>query len=297
MFLRSRLLQKSKKRRFDNAPPPGGVRGLIAALCLTCAFAVALTACGASDSASAEEENIPTITVGCDTYPPFSYVDVDGNLTGIDIELATEAFGRMGYDPQFTIINWEEKKSLLEKGDIDCIWSSFTIDGREDEYKWAGPYMQSHQVVAVNIDSDIYSLQDLEDKTIAVQSTTKPEDIMRAHDGRLPQLRKIISVQKRDLIFILLSKGYVDALAAHDTSVDEFMAECGLKFRILDEPLQTVGLGAAFRVSDESGISEKLSVIIDDMNKDGTTEKVIGKYLSEPERYIISEGAGDENGK
>ena len=36
--------------------------------------------------------------------------------------------------------------------------------------------------------------------------------------------KKVISVQKRDLIFILLSKGYVDALAAHDTSVDQFTA-------------------------------------------------------------------------
>ena len=42
---------------------------------------------------------------------------------------------RMGYEPEFTIINWEEKKDLLHNGDIDCVWSSFTMDGREDEYR------------------------------------------------------------------------------------------------------------------------------------------------------------------
>ena len=64
----------------------------------------------------------------------------------------------------FAYINWEEKKELVEYGDIDCIWGSFTIDGREEEYNWTGPYMISRQVVAVNEDSDIYSLSDLKGK-------------------------------------------------------------------------------------------------------------------------------------
>ena len=197
---------------------------MAAAGALACLLAGVLTGCGGVVPRAKADEDRPTVTVGCDTYSPFSYVDVDGNLTGIDIELASEAFSRMGYEPEFTIINWEEKKDLLHNGDIDCVWSSFTMDGREDEYRWAGPYMRSHQVVAV-------------------QSSTKPEDIIRSHDGTLPQLRKVISVQKRDLLFALLGKGYADALAAHDTSVEQFMAESGLEFRILDQPLLTVGLG------------------------------------------------------
>lgn len=40
---------------------------------------------------------------------------------------------------------------------------------------------------------------------------------------------------ERHAYFILLSKGYVDALAAHDTAVDQFTADTGLKFRILEQ--------------------------------------------------------------
>lgn len=32
------------------------------------------------------------------------------------------------------------------------------MDGREDEYKWVGPYMKSNQVIAVNVDSDVTSI-------------------------------------------------------------------------------------------------------------------------------------------
>lgn len=240
----------------------------------------------------ADTGKLPVITVGCDDYSPFSYADVDGELTGIDVELAREAFARMGYAPEFTFINWEEKKNLLAEGKIDCIWSSFTMNDRENEYHWAGPYMRSRQVVAVNKDSDIYSLQDLEGKVIAVQSTTKPEDIIRSHDGMLPKLRKVISVQKRDLIFILLGKGYVDALAAHDTSVDQFMEDTGFQFRILEEPLQSVDLGVAFDKDDTRGLDTELTATLRSMQEDGTVENIIGKYLSDAERYL--EGADEK---
>ena len=61
-------------------------------------------------------------------YSPFSFMDANGNMTGIDVELAREAFSRMGYAPEFVFINWEDKKNLLAKGSIDCIWSSFHYD-------------------------------------------------------------------------------------------------------------------------------------------------------------------------
>ena len=264
---------------------------LIAAACAVCLTVAALCAFGgggvnAASATRAAQSSLPVINVGCDDYPPFNYTDVNGNITGIDVELAKEAFGRMGYQPEFHLINWDEKKQLLANGTIDCVWGSFSMNGREDEYKWAGPYMQSYQVVAVNVDSDIYTFADLEGKTIAVQSTTKPEDILRAGDSRIPPLRKVLSVQKHDLIFILLSKGYVDALAAHDTSVEQFMSESGLKFRVLDEPLQTVGLGVAFDKDDTRGLDTRLNEIIKDMRADGTVRKVLAKYMSNPDRYL-----------
>lgn len=257
-----------------------------------CAILAAAVLCGCRELPAAvisSREEARTITVGCDTYAPFSYSDADGNPIGIDVELATEAFHRMGYEPEFVFINWEKKKELLESGEIDCIWSSYTMDGRETEYRWAGPYMKSSQVVAVNEDSDIYTLSDLAGKTIAVQSTTKPEDILRSHDSRIPALRKVISVQKRDLIFILLSKGYVDALAAHDTSINEFSKETGLKFRILEEPLMTVGLGVAFANSDTRGLDTQLTETLQEMQREGVTREILEKYLPDADRYLEGE--------
>lgn len=259
---------------------------LFITLIFICSLLFGCSGKGIKTSDDKSESDLPEIVVGCDDYSPFSYADVDGDMTGIDVELAREAFSRMGYTPKFVFINWEDKNELLADGTIDCIWSSFTMTGREEEYNWAGPYMKSRQVVAVNADSDIWTLQDLEGKTIAVQNTTKPEEIIRSHDGTLPEVRKVISVQKRDLIFVLLGKGYVDALAAHDTSVDQFIKDTGLKFRVLEEPLQSVDLGVAFDKKDTRELNTQLTETLAEMQKDGTIERIVGEYLTNVEKYL-----------
>lgn len=232
-----------------------------------------------------EADSRPKVIVGCDDYTPFSYTDVNGNTEGIDVELAKEAFGRMGYQAEIQFINWENKKQLLNDGQIDCIWSSFTMNGRENEYRWAGPYMKSNQVIAVRNDSDISALKDLEGKTIVVQSTTKPEDLFRQSGAHIPQFRDVISVNSREQIYMFLSKGYADAIAAHDTSVEQFMDDFGLSYHILEEPLMKVDLGVAFDLNDDRGLDAQLSEVLDEMQADGTVKEVIGRYLLNADKY------------
>lgn len=236
---------------------------------------------------AAKEEDRPQIIIGSDNFPPFNYEDADGKPAGIDVDLATEAFDRLGYEAVFTYIDWEEKKQLVESGEIDCIWGSFSIDGREEQYHWTIPYMVSTQVVAVSKDSDIYTLADLEGKRVAVQSTTKPEELFASHaDPRIPELAEVFSLQNRELIYPFLSKGYADAVAAHKTAIIQCMKDYDLEYRILDEPLLTVGLGVAFSKYDDRGIEKELSQVFDEMRADGTMEQIFGKYLENPEEYL-----------
>ena len=261
-------------------------------LCTGCMLGTLLTGCtDQSVKESTSNEKLPSIIVGSDNYPPYNYEDSDGNPTGIDVDLATEAFRRIGYNAIFKTIDWEDKKNLVESGAIDCIWGSFSIDGREDQYQWTQPYMYSRQVVAVRKDSDIHTLRDLEGKRIAVQSTTKPEEIFLSHsDTRIPQLAEVFSLQNRELIYPYLSKGYVDAIAAHETSILQCMSDYNLEYRILDEPLLTVGLGVAFSKNDTRGLSDELSQTFVKMRKDGSMKRIIGKYLSEPEKFMEVNG-------
>ena len=253
-----------------------------------CCLALALGSCGGqTETETAAHSNLPVILVGSDNYPPFHYEDANGQPTGIDVDLAKEAFRRMGYQAVFVTIDWEDKQDLVERGEIDCIWGSFSSDGREDQYLWTEPYLYSRQVVAVRQDSDIQTLADLAGKRVAVQSTTKPEELFLAHtDPRIPRVAEVFSLQDRELIYPYLSKGYADALAAHETAILQCMSDYSLDYRILDEPLLTVGLGVAFARTDQRGLDKELSRTFEEMRADGSLEQIVGRYLDEPQRLL-----------
>ena len=243
-----------------------------------------LTSCGGTN---AKDSGLPQIIVGSDTYPPYIYLNNDGVPAGIDVEIATEAFRRMGYAARFETIDWEQKTDLVESGAIDCIWGCFSMQGREEMYRWAGPYMVSRQVAAVDADSSIRSLSDLADKTVAVQSTGKPEEIfLSGSDPRIPQTVEVLSIENRSVQYALLSCGYVDAIAAHETAILQYMQDCNANFRILEEPLLVTGIGVAFALNDTRGLDEKLTETFAAMRADGTMKQIVGKYLPDPEKYL-----------
>lgn len=271
-------------------------RGIAVAFALMAVAAMLFCGCSrASDSSHADENaSLSPIVVGADTYPPYVSADENGNLVGIDVDILTEAFGRIGYRPEFRIIDWERKADLLAEGDIDCIASCFSMTGRESEYRWAGPYMKSRQVVAVDPASSIYSLSDLEGKVVAVQSTTKPESILLDRTNpRVPEVKNVFSFADRSYLNPALIKGYVDAIAAHETSILTYEQDYGVQYRILGEPLLEVGLGVAFDNADERGIAEALDGAIGDMLSDGTMEKILSDYFDDPSSFLDMEGLDD----
>ena len=243
-----------------------------------------LTACGGMD---AKNSDLPQILIGSDTYPPYIYLNNDGTPAGIDVEIATEAFRRMGYAARFEVIDWEQKTALVESGAIDCIWGCFSMQGRETLYRWAGPYMVSRQVVAVNADSSIQSLSDLAGKTVMVQSTTKPEGIfLSGSDPRIPQTVEVFSIEDRSVQYAMLACGYVDAIAAHETAILQYMKDNNAAFRILEEPLLVTGLGVAFAKNDSRGLDHQLNDTFAQMREDGTLERIVGKYLEQAAQYL-----------
>ena len=97
---------------------------VIAGILLVGIIAVTLTGCKHTDSSKKETEK-PVITLGSDNYPPYNYLNEDGVPTGIDVELATEAFKRMGYQVEVVQINWEEKKNWWRVERLTVSWDVF----------------------------------------------------------------------------------------------------------------------------------------------------------------------------
>lgn len=275
---------------------------LLLALAIVGVFGVAIAGfSGSSNGGSASSEksaashaknaSLKTLNVGSGLYPPFVYSDEYGNIVGLDVEILTEALARIGYKPKYQLIDWEKKKELLANGELDCVMGSFSMTGRENEYRWAGPYLASRQVVAVDPESDIYTLADLKDKVVAVQSTTKPEGILlNSTNENVPQIKELYSFSDRSYLNPALVEGLVDAIAAHESSLLTYEKDYGVTYRILDEPLLEVGLGTAFDINDTRGIDVKLTHAYQEMLADGTMERLVSKYFDDPSPFLNVEG-------
>ena len=248
---------------------------------LTAALLVVfLAACGQSTQTEANEAR-PVITVGGENYPPFADMDNNGTPTGLDIDILTEAFDRVGYDVRFVHIQWEDKDELLASGEIDCVTGGFTIDGREDDYLWIGPYMNSNQAVAVNEGSDIHSLGDLKGKTVAVQAATIAEKILLENGNpNAPQAVQLFSFENSTLLFAALGCDYVDAIVADEPVIIQYMNDYGTTFTILDEPLTYAKVGTAFAKDGDAQLCEQVNAAIDAMREDGTLDTIIQSHTN-----------------
>lgn len=261
---------------------------LIALIAMLALAVCMLAACASSSSNEpSSSPELQTLVIGTDPYPPFASDDAEGNPSGIDVDILTEALGRIGYKPEFKYIAWEKKNELLATGELDCIAGSFSMTGRESDYRWAGPYMKSRQVVAVEPSSPITSFADLEGKSVAVQSTTKPEGILLNHTNpEVPEVGSVLSFSDRSYLVPALLKGYVDAIAAHETSILQYEQDYGVDVRILNDSLLDVGLGCAFDLNDDRGIDVALSGAFHDMIEDGTMRQILSKYFDDPSPYL-----------
>ena len=64
------------------------------------------------------------------------------------------------------------------------------------------------------------------------------------------------------------------------------MSDYDAKYRILDEDILTTGIGVAFAKNDQRGIEKELSKTLKVMVKDGSTKKILQKYVSDAEKYL-----------
>lgn len=243
--------------------------------------AIFLTSCGdkSEEVQHSKQKNQKHIVIGYDLYEPYAYIDEKGNMTGSDIEIAKEAFKRMGYQPVFKKIIWGNQKELLKNQKVDCLWCGFSIDGREKEYQWTRPYLKCDQKVLVRSDSGIKKLSDLNGKNIAVQVDTKAEEyfLKKQSTGEL-SVEQISTYKNLMDAVAAFNKGYADAVVAHDEALRYYIKDNKKAYYFLDKPIMQTKIGVAFNLNYDKQIVAKLSDTLEDMIQDGTIKKIVKKY-------------------
>lgn len=227
----------------------------------------------------AQEGDRTTFTVGFDAeFPPYGYMNENGDYTGFDLDLAQEVCDRNGWELVKQPIDWDSKDMELSSGSIDCIWNGFTMNGREDAYTWSVPYVDNSQVFVVKADAGISTQADLAGKIVGVQ---KDSSALAALEGDAADLAATFAEMNQyadyNTGFMDLEAGAIDALAVDIGVANYQIASRGDGYVIMDEKLATEQYGIGFLLGNEE-LKDQVEKTLLEMADDGTFTKIAEKY-------------------
>ena len=136
--------------------------------------AAASTADTAAETELDKVKAVGKLVVGVEgTYPPFTYHDDNGELTGLDIELGKALADKLGVEVEFQEAAWDSLLIGIDTERFDTVINSVSItDERAEKYDFSDPYYYEARRVVVRADDDsIHGPEDLNDKKIATNTT------------------------------------------------------------------------------------------------------------------------------
>ena len=251
----------------------------VLALVLALVMALSLVACGNADNNEGDDGK-KTFVMGIDPeYPPFSYLDENGEYNGFDVEICKAACDLLGWDFEVFSVNWDQKLVQLNGKECDCIWSGMTIldSMKEAGYVISAPYYDNTQVIMVKEGSDIKSSADLAGKVVAVQLGTSGESLLKGDladmAATFDELTTCDSFLK---CFTELDSNGVDAVFV-DKPVAESYAAKNEGFTIIDENLGAEQYGIAFR-ADDAELCASIEDAVAKLVENGTYAEIAEKY-------------------
>lgn len=245
---------------------------IVLALCLL--MCLSLCACGGKTGKQ-------TLVVGFDPeFPPFGFVNENGEYDGFDLALAKELCVRLGWDFKAVAINWDSKDNELATGSISCIWNGFTCTGRENEYTWSDAYVDNSIVVVVKADSGIQSLADLAGKTVMVQSASSGADALNGNTALKDTLKQVVELGDYNLGFMELKQGSVDAIVVDQGVAAYQIANNEGNYIILDEAVSTEQYAVGF-LKGNTELRDQVNAELLKMAQDGTMEKIGEAYVQD----------------
>ncbi|PTS80492.1 ABC transporter substrate-binding protein [Aeromonas sp. HMWF036] len=91
-----------------------------------------------------------TLTVAWSHWPPFSQINREGELDGLDINLTRQILTQAGFTPTFRLIPWARALHMVEHSQLDVAMAALPLPERQKYARFSAPYRQSAYVLLSN---------------------------------------------------------------------------------------------------------------------------------------------------
>lgn len=254
---------------------------------LLCMLTALLSGCSQTQSGSG------TLKVGVrDDIMNFSYLsDVTGKYYGLEIDLANTLADTLGYaDVSFTTVTADTRKDILLNGEVDCIIATYSIaESREKNFDFSAPYYRDDTCILVENSSLFQDISDLQNKTIGILSGANTGPLLAIKLNELGMISDNViantdtqtlyegmTVEKfatYDELYAALQEGRIDAACMDGCIAKGYLTDDS---KLLDISIAPQEYGVA--TQKDSSLSAPVAAAIEQMQNDGTLDKLIDKW-------------------
>ena len=258
----------------------------IAMLSMVLAGSMLLTGCGGSktadsssdaqDSTTSTSADGGTLRMGTNaTFPPYEFVGDDGNVQGIDADIAAAVADKLGMKLEITDMEFDSLIPALQSDTIDMALAGMNVSPeRQESVDFSDSYAKGVQVIIVKDGSDIASPDDLEGKSIGVQTGTTG-DIYCTDDYGQEHVKQF---NNGPLAVAALVNGQIDCVVIDQEPAKNYVAaNSGLK--ILDTAYADEDYAIAIKKGNTE-LLDKVNGALKELQDDGTVQSIVDKYIT-----------------
>lgn len=272
------------------------MKKLVVVFALLLSTLLLLSACGKDDAKEDKKENNKTaekaddkdllakvkddgkLLIGTEgTYAPFTFHDESGNLTGFDVEIATEVAKRLGVDPEFKETQWDAIFAGLDAKRFDMIANQVGIrPDRQEKYDFSDPYIKSAAVLITHKDNDkIKAFEDIKGLNAAQSLTSNYGDMAKKYGANL------VGVEGFTQSVELLASKRVDVTINDRISyLDYTKQRPDAPIKVVTTSEEASASGLMFRKDSDTLVTE-VNKALSAMIEDGTYTKISEKWFGE----------------
>ncbi|EDL63240.1 amino acid ABC transporter substrate-binding protein, partial [Bacillus sp. SG-1] len=211
------------------------------------------------------------------TYPPFTFHDESGELTGFDVEIAREVASRLGVEPVFKETQWDAMFEGLNSNRFDMIANQVGIrEDRQEKYDFSIPYIESSAVlVASKENEEVNSFEDIDGLTSAQSLTSNYKDIAESYGAEIQGvdgLAQAIQLVEQDRVDVTIN----DKLSI----LDYLQKQKNVGIEIVATEENAAQSGLMFRKGNEK-LVEEVNKALEEMMEDGTYAEIADKWFGE----------------
>lgn len=248
--------------------------------------ALALTACGGGSTANVEDSSLPEeissgITVPFINYAPYSMVDSNGDVIGIDLEIAQALADHFGVELEADSATFEQSLLGVQRGTYAWAPAAEVTEDRKQTYDFVS-YLEDHYTLLVENSSPDVGEKPIDMCGMAIGLVTggTSEKFMREFnkeeckesDGGPIDIK---TFPDQNAVVAAVRSGRLDAGAATKTNAAYVVdKQDGLKITGPSFAFQTEGL----TLKKGSDLAEPLRDAMNAIIEDGTYASILAKY-------------------